>query len=458
MRISLFQTTTFRFMMFASLAFIAAGCAVLGFLYLSMLFTIDGQIRAALSRDFADLTSAYEKGGYARLQETVAGRASPDKDALRLYLLRSPDGTLTGNLPQWPRDAPEPGPPADIEVIHDAKPARVRTLAFAGGIRLLVGRSLSERSNLQNIARQSLLSVLAANLLLGLAAGILLARYARRRLDKINAIAGEVLQGNLSVRAAVREGGDEYDHLSQNFNTMLDRVEQLVATVRGVTENIAHDLRTPLTRLRGRLEVALMSPRSPESYRNVLSRAIADSEIIVETFNALLRIARMKAGALSMPQQKVDIAEVAAEIACLYEVIAAESGISVEVRFPNGDQAEEAVHVLGDPHLISQAAANLLDNAIKYSPQGGKIVIAATRMPDGTSLTVADNGPGIPADKRAAILDRFVRLEAATGKQGFGLGLNFVAAVAEWHGATLELTDNSPGLCAALHFPACKLA
>ena len=209
-----------------------------------------------------------------------------------------------------------------------------------------------------------------------------------------------------------------------------------------------------MNRLRGRLEVALLSPRSEEEYRAVLKRAIVESETIVETFNGILKIARIKAGALALPRAPVDLAEVVEELVDLYQVFAEESDVIVELQLPPAGIRQAGVAVLGDAHLLSQAVANLLDNAIKYSPKGGKVVIAAAQTAYGTSLTIADNGPGISADKRTAILDRFVRLDLAVGKQGFGLGLSFVAAVAEWHGARLELSDNKPGLPTTLQFPA----
>jgi signal transduction histidine kinase len=457
-RISLSQTTTFRLVVYACLAFMAVGGVVLAFLYWSMLSVIDSQIEGALSREVSDMTAAYAKGGYERLRRTVADRASPHQDTMRIYMLIGPGGAATGNLETWPEGAPQPGQTAGIELPHAARMARVRTLVFADGSRLLVGRALTERTNFQLIVRRSLLSALAANLLLGAAAGTMLALYARRRLGQINATAEEVFEGDLSKRIAVGEGGDEYDHVAQNINAMLDRIQSLVATVRGVTENIAHDLRTPLNRLRGRLEVALMAPRSPEDYQAALKRAISDSETIVDTFNGILKIARIKAGALALPRERVDLAEVAEELADLYQVFAEESGVTVEMRLPPRGGGEGSVFVLGDPHLISQAAANLLDNAIKYSPPGGKVTVTAVKAGDGVSLTVADNGPGIPAAMRTAILDRFVRLDAAAGKQGFGLGLSLVSAVAEWHGARLELADNAPGLRASLLFPAAPAA
>jgi signal transduction histidine kinase len=444
-------------MVFATLAFIAMGGAVLVFLYYSMLITIDSQIDGALSRESTNLTAAYEGGGYNALRQAVAIRASPQQDAARLYLLEGPDAEVTGNLKQWPADIMMPGETKDIEVAHAAKKVRARALIFGPDVRLLIGRALTERANFQWIAGRSLLFVLAGNLLLGLAAGALLARYAARRLEQINAIAQQVLEGNLSVRVGVRAGGDEYDTLAQNINTMLHRVERLVAMVRGVTENIAHDLRTPLNALRIKLEAALIAPRSCEDYRGVLRRAIGETEGIVATFNSILKIARIKASALALPGGQANLPEVVQELGELYEALAGESGITLEVR-PQAKRAGEEKEVLvrGDAHLISQAIANLLDNAIKYSPRGSTVLIATEQSADGLSVTVADRGPGIPPGKRTAILDRFVRLEEAAGKEGFGLGLSFVAAVAEWHGARLELADNEPGLRATLYFPAAR--
>jgi signal transduction histidine kinase len=442
-------------MLFAGLAFMAGGCAVIGFIYWSIVTAIDRQIDGALARDDADMTAAYRSGGYEALRQIVANRASLQQDATRIYLLEGPGGDHTGNLKQWPAEVSDGGQPVDVSVPQPAIPARVRALIFGEGVRLLVGRSLSERNNVHQIIEASFLYVLTANLLLGMAGGILLARYAGRRLDQINSIADQVTEGNLSARAEVGDGGDEYDILAQNFNVMLERIQRLVATVRGVTENIAHDLRTPLNRMRGRLELTLMSPRTPEEYQAVLNRAIAETETIVETFNGILKIARIGSGALALPLAPVDLAEVIDELADLYQAFAEENGVTLEVQpSPIPSQNGRGLFVQGDAHLISQAAANLIDNAIKYCPPSGQVVISAAQSPEGTSLTIADNGPGIPEDKQQAIMERFVRLESTAGKPGFGLGLGFAMAVAQWHGAKLSLSDNHPGLRATLFFPA----
>lgn len=457
MLIRIHHTTTFRLAVLASLAFVLVGGAVFGFLYWRMLFVIDGQIDGALAREHADMTAAYTKGGYERLRREVVDRASPHDDALRVYLLIAPDGAQTGNLKTWPAHAPPPDTTADIQVEHVLKNARVRTFAFADGSRLLVGRALTERNNFKSLVEESVFSVMLMNLLLGIIAAVFLARFSRHRLEQINATAQEVLQGNLSGRIAVGKGGGEYSLLARNINSMLDRIQHLIGTVRGVTENIAHDLRTPLNRLRGRLEVALMAPRSPEEYRNALQRAITEADTIVDTFNGILKIAKIKADALSLPRTTVDLREVVEELIDLYQVFAEENGIIAEVRLPAANGPSGGINVQGDAHLISQAVANLLDNAIKYSPRGGTVVISATRSANTVSLTIADNGPGIPAEKRTTILNRFVRLETSHDKHGYGLGLSFASAVAEWHRAELRLADNAPGLRVTLVFPLGKM-
>jgi signal transduction histidine kinase len=356
-------------------------------------------------------------------------------------------------------------------------------VSFEGGPELLAGRTLAERDYLKSVARKSLASVCIAYLVLGAAAGALIAKYANRRLGAINAAADKVLNGDLSVRAKLSGAGDEYDQLARNFNSMLDRIQRLIETVRGVTENIAHDLRTPLNRLRGKLELALMSQRTPEEYQAVLHRAICDTEGIVETFNGMLKIGRITSGILDLPQKRVDLAEVATELIDLYQVFAQENDVALEVQLPAG---APAVYILGDGHLISQATANLLDNAIKYSPPGGRVVIRVTSSAEGVSFTVSDEGPGIPDDKIAAMRERFVRLERfpksgtrfsdknrsspknradspdssesgsalepAPAKPGYGLGLSFVFAVTELHKAQLTLTNGNPGFRAALTF------
>lgn len=438
------HTLAFRHTVLAGSVFFLAGTLVLLALYLTMLGVIDRQIDGALRRESLDLTAAYGDAGFAGLRRTILDRMSPHEGSVRLYRLEGPGGDAVGNLAGWPERAPEPGATTDLS-LADGGMARVQVLWFPDS-RLAVGRGLAERREFQALFRESLVGAMAINLLLGIAAGLLTARTALRRLAVINQTTQAVLQGDLSTRVPV-SGSDEYDQLGRSINAMLDRLQRLVGTVRGITENIAHDLRTPLNRLRSRLELALLTPRPAAEYEQAIQRAIGEADAIVATFNAMLKIARIEAGAVSPPHEPVEMSELVEELGDLYQAFAEENGVDLQV------DIEPGLTVRGDGHLISQAAANLLDNALKYTPRGGRVGLSLRREPAGIRLSVADSGPGIPADQRAGVVDRFVRLDASRHKPGSGLGLSLVAAVAEWHGASLTLADNLPGLRASLLFP-----
>ena len=283
-------------------------------------------------------------------------------------------------------------------------------------------------------------------LLLGLARGALMIRNLLTRLDSVTTPTHEIMEGDLSRRVPVTGSGDEFDTLATNLNGMLERIERLMHGLREVTDSVAHDLRTPLNRLRNRLEGTLMrmseSPQSAE-----IEAAVAETDRLIGTFNALLLIAEAEAGAVREAMAMVDMRVIVEGVAELYEPVAEEKGIKFELA-PSG-----AVQIEGNKSLISQALANLIDNAIKYTPPGGHVRVAVEETSEGAALSVSDNGPGIPDADRGRVLDRFVRLEASRNSPGTGLGLSLVAAVARLHDAELELADNAPGLKATLLFP-----
>jgi signal transduction histidine kinase len=263
----------------------------------------------------------------------------------------------------------------------------------------------------------------------------------------VSETAGRIMHGDLAQRVAVSGTGDVFDQLAATLNAMLDQIERLMAGMRQVSDNIAHDLRTPLSRLRTRLEVALLEPPDSVRYAEVMRETIAEADALLGTFNALLSIAEAEAGARREALQELDLAAVVRSVAELYEPLAEENGAHLAV------DAAEAVPVHGDRHLLAQAAANLVDNALKYAP-GGEVRLTAERHGGEALLTVADRGPGIPADKRDSVFDRFVRLEASRSTPGKGLGLSLVRAVARLHGGAVRLEDNHPGLRAVLALPA----
>jgi signal transduction histidine kinase len=285
-------------------------------------------------------------------------------------------------------------------------------------------------------------------LLLGLLGGGLMSQNMLARLDTINRTSGEIIAGDLTRRVPLTGSGDEFDALAENLNRMLDRIERLMKGLREVTDSVAHDLRTPLNRLRNRLEESVARLNAAGAQASEIERAIAETDQIIATFNALLLIAETDAGTTRVGMTELDLTSVAADVAELYEPLAEERRMSLRL------VPASAIAIEGNRSLIAQALANLVDNAIKYTPEGGKVSIRIASGADGVDLSVADSGPGIPAEDRVRVVERFVRLEASRNSPGTGLGLSLVAAVAHFHNAQLVLEDNVPtGLKAILRFP-----
>ena len=257
------------------------------------------------------------------------------------------------------------------------------------------------------------------------------------------------MSGALQERMAVANNGDELDQLAGNLNAMLDQIEHLMVGMRQVTDSVAHDLRTPLTRLRSRLEITLVEAATEDEYRAAIQEAISEADRLLGIFGALLSIAEAEAGTMQRSFQKVSLSDLARQMADLYEPAAEEAGLG----FVSDIRAEPVA--LGNQQLLAQAIANLLDNALKYTPAEGCVTLTV-KGPEGergACISVADTGPGIPAEQRESVLRRFVRLEASRSSPGNGLGLSLVDAVARLHGARLEMDDNHPGLIVSLVFP-----
>jgi signal transduction histidine kinase len=285
-------------------------------------------------------------------------------------------------------------------------------------------------------------------LILGAAGGALMGRNMLQRLDTINRTSGEIIAGDLTRRVPLNGSGDEFDILAENLNRMLDRIERLMKGLREVTDSVAHDLRTPLNRLRNRLEESVKRLNANGQQADEIERAMAETDQLIATFNALLLIAETDAGTTRAAMSALDLASVAADVVELYEPLAEERKVSLAL------MPSAAIFIEGNRSLIAQALANLVDNAIKYTPPGGKVRIRAANTSADMELSVADSGPGIPAADRPRVTERFVRLEASRNSPGTGLGLSLVVAVAHFHRAELVLEDNMPtGLKAVLRFP-----
>jgi signal transduction histidine kinase len=377
-------------------------------------------------------------------------------DASGLYLL--------GNIPNVPAEVliepgvysfnyERPNPLGDDapEETDRHGVALVRSVAFDNGMRLVVGRDVVERRGYSAIILQSFLVGVVGIILFSLLAGGITARRVLRRIDTIRDTSTKIMSGNLSERVPVTKRNDEFDGLATNLNAMLDRIEQLLQGLKEVTDNVAHDLKTPLTRLRNQAEAALRDSASAETREMALETVIAESDRLIRTFNALLMIAKVEAGAPSGVLVPIDVSAIVADVAELYGPVAEDAGIEVTT------DIEASVSLKANRELIGQAMVNLLENAVKYARtedgSAGRITVALRTMGDRAVISVSDNGPGIPEAERDRVLERFVRLEASRSEPGSGLGLSLVNAVARLHGGSFRIESNEPGVRAVLDLP-----
>ena len=452
----LLDTSTFRLALIYLASFGVSALALLGFLYYTTAGFMERQTAETIQAEITGLAEQYRAQGLDRLRQVIGRRSAAQPHRASVYLLVDAAGRwVAGNLDRWPQVAPDPDGwlTFAIEVSPDGESverrrARAATFLLSDGFRLLVGREVEENLQLQAVIRRALGWGLALTLLLGLAGGFLMSRGMLGRVDAINRTTRQIMAGDLSQRIALRGSRDEFDQLAANLNAMLDQIERLLGGMRQVTDNIAHDLRTPLNRLRSRIEVALLQEPGRAETRALLEATLADAQSMIATFNALLDIARAEAGSERSGFEVVDLEALGHDLADLYRPAAEDKHLSLEYRCAPGLQMR------ANRHLLAQALANLLDNAIKYTPPGGQVRLEIERAASGPIIAVADNGPGIPARDRARVLQRFVRLDATRSTPGNGLGLSLVEAVAKLHGAELSLSDSRPGLKVSLAFRA----
>jgi signal transduction histidine kinase len=448
-----FNTNAFRLAALYFALFAASVLTLFAFFYLSTAGFIERQIEATVGAEIRGLQEQYEQLGLAGLIELVRERSLNERVDNMIYVMTDPFlHELAGNLSGWPRRTTPVKPgwitfPFEVNTPNGTEThTALGTQLILGGDRLLVARDLHDATAF----RQRVLSTIAwaalISLGLGILGGLLMTRQMLRRVESVADTTRQIIHGDLAQRIPLSGSGDEFDQLGGNLNEMLDQIERLMVGMRQVTDNIAHDLRTPLSRLRSRLEVTLLEKPNSARYAEVLRETIAEADQLLGTFNALLSIAEAEAGSRRDITVAVDLAEVARNVAELYEPVADEKGLALAVRVP------QSLPVRGDRHLLSQAIANLLDNALKYTPAG--IVSLSVSRDGGTArIEVADSGPGIPADRREAVFDRFVRLEGSRSTPGNGLGLSLVRAVAMLHGGSVRLEDNNPGLKAIFTLP-----
>jgi len=449
----LLQTQAFRIVLLYVLLFAFSVSALLFFTYWNTRRTLDAQTDQIIEADIIGLREQYQQFGLPGLVETLRSRSLHQGQAI--YLLA--DGLhhiVAGNLEFWPQISQIAT--GTVEFNYDrplngkleTRRARGRVLALPADFVLLVAQDVHDRYLTERMFTTTLPWTVLLILVLGTVGGGLLSRNMLRRLDTINRTSGEIIKGDLTRRVPLNGSGDEFDVLAENLNRMLDRIERLMKGLREVTDSVAHDLRTPLNRLRNRLEESVARLNASGAQAGEIERAITETDQLIATFNALLLIAETDAGTTRAAMAPLELGAVAADVVELYEPLADEKKVSLAL-VPG-----MPVGIEGNRSLIAQALANLVDNAIKYTPTGGEVRIRAAVTPDSVDLSVTDSGPGIPLADRARVTERFVRLEASRNSPGTGLGLSLVAAVAHFHNAELLLEDATPtGLKAVLRFP-----
>lgn len=408
----------------------------------------------AIETDVSELKFELVARGFDALVQAVAERSHSGGDGV-YYLADQSGEKRAGNLPRQPvwleRQGrglfryPRQGSAGSVQ-----RTAAGLLIEIDGAPRLIVGRDVEEQRALLWAIYRSVGFGAGLLLLIGLGGSVLIARHVLARVDDIGRVSAEIMSGNLARRVALDGSGDELDRLARRLNEMLARIEQLMASLREVSDNIAHDLKTPLNRLRNRAEAALGDGGGAQAWRGGLEAVIDEADDLIKTFNALLLIARLEAGSTSDGLAPLDLSQVVRDVAELYEPVAEEAGFSLSWR------ADDVLPVRANRQLLGQALANLIDNALKYAA-GGKagrgITITAEGMGSAAVLTVADRGPGIPPEHRERALKRFVRLQESRSLPGTGLGLSLVAAVARLHGGTIRLADNAPGLKVVVTLP-----
>lgn len=453
----LFRATAFRLTLAYLVVFAVFAGAILGYVAWNARRLLLDQLRQTIDAELTGLAEQYRTGNIRRIIFIVERRAR--EPGASLYLVTSFTGDrLAGNVSSVPAGIlDQPGEKQieyargeDMSAPHQAL---ARVLVLPGGFRLMIGRDIEELDRFNSVIARALGLSLVLIVVLGCLGGWFVTRRILSRVDDMTETARTIMAGDLSGRLPVAGNGDELDRLARNLNAMLVRIGELMTGLKEVSDNIAHDLKTPLTRLRNRVEEALRTARAPEDYRAVLEATIDDSDTLIRLFNALLMIARLEAGQTAETFTGVDAGQMVEGVAELYEPLVEEAGGTLAT------QAGEDLAFEGSRELVGQALANLVDNAIKYGAEGPDarrpaIRIDAQRNGEMIEIVVSDRGPGIPADARAKAVERFARLEDARTRPGFGLGLSLVTAVAHLHGGSFTLEDNDPGLRAVLRLPA----
>ncbi len=447
----LLRTASFRLAGVYAVAF-GISVAILGaVVYLSATAAVEDQLRGRVEAEAASLQDVYASGGTAALRKAVAERDGHRRFVGLEYALYGPSGQLVfGTIPGG---RPKPGwtivsgPPDGDEGPGESEKLTVLLTALPNGYWLAVGDDLNRSEELGEIILRTFSVAFILSVTLAIAGGALLSGLFLRRVDAITRSAEAIIEGNIAHRIVVRGTDDDLDHLAATLNRMLDQIGSLMEAMRQVTNDVAHDLRTPIGRLRQTLEEARRTSRSPHELEAALDRGITETDSILGTFAALLRIAQIETGSRRAGFRDMDLSELIEGVIQTFAPAAEDAGKTVRADITPG------VRIDGDRELLTQMVVNIVENAIAHSQTGAHVEIALKMHVGGNVLTISDNGPGIPIGERERVFRRFYRLDRSRGTSGSGLGLSLVAAIAEIHGIGVRLADNAPGLCVILDLP-----
>ena len=455
---SLMRMTTVRLSAVYFLLF--AICAIVLVVYVTgtAATIVEDQSRRAIAEELADLAQVYQQGGIVGLVRTIDRRSR--QPGASLYLVTDVTGRIiAGNVESLQAGVlDDAGPTPDafsyeryaVDNGQRYHLAIAEVVSLPNGMRILVGRDQNEQVRFRGVVQSALILALALMGVAALIAWFFVGRSALKRLDGVTASSARILSGDLSERLPVTGAGDEFDRLSANLNTLLARISLLQEGLQQVSDNIAHDLRTPLTRLRTRAEGALGAPPDVHESRAAMEEMIAECDQMIRTFDALLMISRVEAGSDQVIKSEVNLAAIAADVVDLYEPLAEDANAEIALVAP------KSLMVVASRELIAQALSNLVDNALKYATGEGrkmKIQVELSESDGEWRLSVSDDGPGIPEDQRDRVVERFYRLDQSRSMPGSGLGLSLVQAIARVHGGRLVLEDAGPGLTVRLEVP-----
>jgi signal transduction histidine kinase len=445
------RSAGFRFAAVYAVLLAVSAAALALFLWWATAGLLDRQTEAAIRSDAQGLSERWADGGLPALVLTIDDRLASNVDDDAIYFLADPGmRRVAGNLERWPSSVRHTNAWYELPVRRAGitSLALVQRYDLPNGFHLLIGRDVRVRAQLRTLLTDALLWALVIVVAMATAGALVVRSLFKRTLANVSATATAIAAGDFAQRVTLSGRGDEFDQLAETINDMLDRIGRLMDGVRQVSNAIAHDLRTPITRARTRLEDAALHAHDADDLRAAIERATADLDGIVSVFQGLLRISEIEAGSRRSAFARLDVAPLLADIAELYGVVAEEKGVTLAVESP------DRLPAYGDRELIQQAVTNLVDNAVKFTPSGGTVRLRAQSVPAGIEISVSDQGPGIPDADKARATERFFRGEAARNTPGAGMGLALVQAVAQLHGGALRLEDTHPGLLAVLALPA----